>query len=176
MVHAKGQHAKRRWERREHHFRMDCLAYAERSDAVLRTAMPGNDGKNERERIGSRTSTDAMEYSAGTIGPRAAPPIREAHIYRRSTAVLAKGTRTRPRLSLRPCFLGRGLSVEWALPIPACPEVQRCTSRPGPSAEGLMPKAARERVANPRAAPPSPCNPACIRAASDEARFEPICN
>jgi len=104
------------------------------------------------------------------------PPMREAHIYQRSTAVLAKGTRSRPRLSLRPCFLGRGLSVEWALPIPACPEVQRCTSRPGPSAEGLMPKAARERVANPRAAPPSPCNPACIRAASDEARFEPICN
>jgi hypothetical protein len=26
VVHAEGQHAKRRWERRERHFRMDCLA------------------------------------------------------------------------------------------------------------------------------------------------------
>ena len=44
---------------------------------------------------------------------------------------------------------GRRTSIG-ALPVPACPEVQRCTSPPGHSA-GFMPKAARERVANPRA-------------------------
>src|SRR5215471_8225286 len=109
----------------------------------------GKERKEEKESEAERRQTQ-WSYLPGPSGP-AAPPIREAHIYRRSTAVLAKGTRSRPRLSLRPCFLGRGLSVEWVLPTPACPGVQRSTSRPGPSAEGSMPKAARERVASPRA-------------------------
>ena len=73
-------------------------------------------GKNEKNR--KQNADRRNEYLLGPLGP-AAPPIREAHIYRRSTAVLAKGTRSRPRLSLRPCFLGRGLSVEWVLPTPA---------------------------------------------------------
>ncbi|MFZ0149518.1 MAG: hypothetical protein WAM72_14500, partial [Xanthobacteraceae bacterium] len=34
---------------------------------------------------------------------------------------------------------------------PCLSQSSDCTSRPGPSAEGLMPKAARERVASPRA-------------------------
>jgi hypothetical protein len=36
-------------------------------------------------------------------------------------------------------------------PRPCLSQSSECTSRPGPSAEGLMPKAARERVASPRA-------------------------
>src|SRR5262249_29908376 len=89
--------------------------------AFASAALAMDDGKNERKRIGSRTPTDAMVVFCRALRPRPRLQIREAHIYRRSTAVLAKGTRSRPRLSLRPCFLGRGLSVEWALPTPACP-------------------------------------------------------
>src|SRR5262245_46555218 len=66
----------------------------------------GKERKEEKESEAERRQTQCSDLP-GLTGP-AAPPIREAHIYRRSTAVLAKGTRSRPRLSLRPCFLGRG--------------------------------------------------------------------
>jgi len=83
-------------------------------------------GNNERDgkKIGSRTPTDAIEYSAGTIGPSRACK-RQAHIYRRSTAVLS------PKESFiaRDAASGQaswdvedsGLSFERALPTPACP-------------------------------------------------------
>src|SRR5690242_9385491 len=65
--------------------------------------MSGNDeGKNERK-IGSRTPTDAIGILPDRTGP-AAPLSGEAHIYRRSTAVLAprslssQGTQPQARL------------------------------------------------------------------------------
>src|SRR6516162_7861972 len=57
-------------------------------------------------------------------------------------------------------------------PVPKSSDAPRAPvivlgSCPKPPASGLQIRAR---------APPSPRNPACIRAASDEARFEPICN
>jgi len=88
---------------------------------------PGNDERNERERtkikFGGETPTDA-----NVIMPcrRARPRLlRKAHDCRRSTAALAKGTfvvfgATSGQASWD--VANRfGLSVEWALPTPACP-------------------------------------------------------
>jgi hypothetical protein len=103
-------------------------------------------------------------------------PIRGAH----HLSAFHRGSRPEESFIARDsapgfCFLGRGLSVEWALPTPAYPSPAR-SSRPGHSAKGLMPNAARERVAKPRAgtalAPglrPAGRNP------SDWARFG-LCN
>jgi hypothetical protein len=83
---------------------------------------------------------------------RARPRLkREAHDCRRSTAVLvprslsSQGTQPQAMLpGTRPvCLTG--------FPRPCLSQSSDCTSRPGPSAEGLMPKAARERVASPPA-------------------------
>jgi hypothetical protein len=66
--------------------------------------------KNERKKFGGETPTDAIEYSAMPYGHGRARK-RQAHDCRRSTAVLApRGVFHRKGLSLRPCFLGPGLS------------------------------------------------------------------
>src|SRR5215469_4705886 len=81
---------------------------------------------------------------------------REAHIYRRSTAVLAprslssQGTQLQARLpgTWRRHVLRIPLSGRYPpLPVP----VQRATTRPSRSARGMMPKAAQARVASPPA-------------------------
>src|SRR5262249_18132002 len=87
-------------------------------EAFASAALAMDDGKNERKRIGGRTPTDAMVVFCRALRARPRLQIRRGHIYGLPPAVLARGTRSRPRLSLRPCFLGRGLSVEWALPPP----------------------------------------------------------
>jgi hypothetical protein len=89
----------------------------ERSDAVLRTAMPGHDEeKNGRTKKIRRRNADRRKTLLPWLRPR--PRLkREAHIYRRSTAVLAprsvssQGTQpqarlpgTRPRSSLSGCY------------------------------------------------------------------------
>jgi hypothetical protein len=134
VVHAELQQANARWEALDMlHCRMDCRIKS------------GNDeGKNERKGFGGETPTDARLFCRGIGHGRACK--RQAHIYRRSTAVLVP----RSLSSLGFCFLGRGLSVEWALPTPAYPSPAK-SSRPSRSVRGLMPNAARERVASPRA-------------------------
>jgi len=133
VVHAELQQANARWEALDMlHCRMDCRIKS------------GNDeGKNERKGFGGETPTDARLFCRGIGHGRACK--RQAHIYRRSTAVLVP----RSLSSLGFCFLGRGLSVEWALPTPAYPSPAK-SSRPSRSVRGLMPNAARERVASPR--------------------------
>jgi len=110
--------------------------------------------KNER-RIGSETPTDAIR-----ILPWLRPRPRLSAERRTSIGVPPRfssqgvfhlqGTRHQARLPatwrghvLRIPLSGRYLP----LPVP----VQRCTSRSGPSAGEMMPNAARERVARPRA-------------------------
>src|SRR5215470_7054228 len=63
-------------------------------EAFASAALAMDDGKNERKRIGSRTPTDAMVVFCRALRARPRLQIREAHIYRRSTAVLAKGTQS----------------------------------------------------------------------------------
>ena len=106
--------------------------------------------KNEREKFGGETPTDAISHSAVPYG-RGRACKRQAHDCRRSTAVLvprslsSQGTQPQAMLpGTRPvCLTG--------FPRPCLSQSSDCTSRPGPSAEGLMPKAARERVASPPA-------------------------
>jgi hypothetical protein len=108
---------------------------------------------------------------------RAAGPGRAPIGVRTSVGVPPRfspqGVFHRKELSLRPGFLGRGLSVERVLPAPACPLSPARTAHPGHSAEGLMPKAARERVASPPAgtatSPRDPALPAGPRPLLGEA-------
>ena len=95
---------------------------------------------------------------------RARPRLkREAHDCRRSTAVLAprslssQGTQPQAMLpGTRPvCLTG--------FPRPCLSQSSECTSRLSRNAEGLMPKAARERVASPRAGTAPPRTTACRR-------------
>jgi hypothetical protein len=111
-------------------------------------------GKNEK-RIGGETPTDARSSLPRLTGT-AAPLSGEAHIYRRSTAALAprslssQGTQHQARLpaTWRGHVLRIPLSGRYPpLPVP----VQRRTSRSGHNAGEMMPNAARERVASPRA-------------------------
>ncbi len=114
----------------------------------------------------------AMDPVAGKDrGGGAAALQSGAPASRRSTAVLAKGTARRPRLSVRPCFLGLGRSVRSctaaptggrrpcaaprALPAPEKQEpvpVQRSTSRAGHSAGRMMPKPPGSQGDEPRPA------------------------
>ena len=102
-------------------------------------------------------------------------------IYRRSTS----GSRPKE------CFIARDAAsghVSWdatnrvgpfrqaGVTRPDLSQSSECTSRPGPSAEGLMPKAARERLARPRAgtalAPHDGMPPPHVR----PGEFDPVCN
>ena len=127
----------------------------------FRCAPPGLRNK-ERKKI----SEAKRRQTQGRVLPRlagaaAAPTLtlprlrggngRGQHIYRRSTAVLAprslssQGTQPQAMLpGTRPlCMTG--------FPRPCLSQSSDCTSRPSRNARGLMPKAARERVAKPRA-------------------------
>src|SRR5205823_11656081 len=88
-------------------------------------------------------------------GP-AAPLNGEAHIYRRSTAVLAprslSSQGTQPQATLPGTWRRHVLRIPLSGRYPPLPvPVQRRTSHPSLSARGLMPKAARARVASPPA-------------------------
>ena len=127
-------------------------------------------GKNERtKRIGSRTPTNAMQLFAGPKSGPAAPgsPGAPLSAFHRGSR---QGARSRPRLSLRPRFLGRG-RLCWRV-------FRRCTSRRSRSATRLMPKAAREGVANPHAGTALARTPwpAGQSASESWARIEIICN
>src|ERR1700752_3833253 len=95
-----------------------------------------------------------MQYSAVLYGHGRAS-IREAHIYRRSTAALvprslsSQGTQHQAFTSWD--LAARvGLSVERALPAPTCPSPANKRA-PVVVPGGSCPNAARERVAKPRA-------------------------
>src|SRR5215472_6471196 len=79
---------------------------------------------NERKRFGGETPTDAMSILPW-LTATAAPQKREAHIYRRSTAVLSQGVFHRKGLSTRLSLPGTWrpvwLALERALPAPTCP-------------------------------------------------------
>ena len=124
----------------------------------------GTNGKERKKRFGGETPTDARFFCrAGGHGrcPHPNPPPlagggngRGQHIYRRSTAVLvprslsSQGTQHQAFASWD-VAARVGLSVERALPAPTCPSPAR-SSRPGRSAEGLMPNAARGADREPR--------------------------
>jgi hypothetical protein len=132
-----------------------------------------------KKKIGSRTPTEAKSSSA--VPERARPRLeREAHIYRRSTAVLAprsvssQGAQPQARLpgTWRPvvCSLS-------GFPRPCLSLSPARTAHPSRSARGLMPKAARVQVASPPAGTALAPRPgtAC-QATSVWARFEHVCN
>ena len=78
---------------------------------------------------------------------------RGALVYRRSTAALARGL-SPLSLSSRPGLLGRGrehVFARRALPAPSCPSPVEAPHAPAVVPESMMPKAARERGANPPA-------------------------
>ncbi len=124
------------------------------------------DGKNER-----KNSEAKRRQTQGRVLPRlagaAAAPTRTLprlrggngrgqHIYRRSTAVLAprslSSQGTQPQAMLPGTWRGHVLRIPLSGRYPPLPvPVQRRTSRSGPSAGEMMPNAARERVASPRA-------------------------
>src|SRR5689334_12115153 len=118
-------------------------------------------GKNERtkEKVGGETPTDARLFCRGSGHGR-------AWIARRTSIGVPprfspQGVFHRKGRSLRPGFLGRGLSVERVLPAPACPTVQRAPRAPVVVPRGLMPKTARARGASP------PAGTALARAAKE---------
>jgi hypothetical protein len=108
--------------------------------------------RNERERTKERKSEAKRRQTQWLLPCRRARPRtrRGAHGCRRSTAAFAKGT-----------FVVFGATSGQASWDVACPLSGRThprlflspasSSHPGHSAEGLMPKAARERVASPPA-------------------------
>src|SRR5215472_2516701 len=150
VVHAEEQQAKRRWKRR-----------ASVSSAWIAGSSPGNDERERTKEIRRRNADRRNEYSAVANGHGRACK-RQAHSYRRSTAVLVPRSLSSQGDSAPGfLFLGLGGQFGWPssgryppLPVP----VQRTQSRPGHSAEGLMPecrpgagcKAARGHRTRPR--------------------------
>src|SRR5215467_13299053 len=110
-------------------------------------------GKNERKKI-RRRNADRRKALLPCLTGTAAPQKREAHIYRRSTAVLvprsvsSQGTQHQAFASWD-VAARVSLSVERALPASTCPSPAR-PSRPGRSARRRQSHAARERFAMPR--------------------------
>jgi hypothetical protein len=98
------------------------------------------DGKNERKNIGGETPTDARSSSAAPCG-----------CGRRSTAVLAPRSLSSQGTQPQAMLPGTRPLRMTGFPRPCLSQSSDCTSRPSRSARGLMPKAARERVASPRA-------------------------
>jgi hypothetical protein len=106
----------------------------------------GTNGKERKRKIRRR---NADRRNALLPWRRARPRLQAAGAH---LSAFHRGSRPKESFIARDsalnfCFLGPGLSVECALPTPAYP-IPASRSRPGPSAEGLMPNAARERVAS----------------------------
>jgi hypothetical protein len=164
VVHAAVPQANARWKALfQRDFGMDCRIRS------------GNDEREERKKKYRRRNADRRKALLPCLTGTAAPGAPGAHL-----SAFHRGSRPKESFIARDsapgfCFLGRGLSVEWALPTPAYPSPAK-SSRPGRSAEGLMPNAAR-RVASPRAgAALAPGIRPAGRSPSDWARFEAIGN
>ena len=88
--------------------------------------VPSGLRKNERKAKSRKQNADRRNWYSAVASATAAPPDGEAHIYRRSTAVLvprslsSQGTQPQARLpgTRRDTFCA---SFERALPAPACP-------------------------------------------------------
>jgi hypothetical protein len=161
VVHAAVPQANARWKALfQRDFGMDCRIRS------------GNDEREERKKKYRRRNADRRKALLPCLTGTAAPGAPGAHL-----SAFHRGSRPKESFIARDsapgfCFLGRGLSVEWALPTPAYPSPAK-SSRPGRSAEGLMPNAARERVASPRAgAALAPDLRPAGRSPSDRARSE----
>jgi len=103
--------------------------------------------RKPRKKFGGETPTDAMGICRAL---RARPRLkREAHDCRRSTAVLAPRSLSSQGTQPQAMLPGTRPVRMTGFPRPCLSQSSECTSRPGHSAEGLMPKAARERVASP---------------------------
>ena len=161
--------------------RMDCRVFS--------PAMTKKERKNERN-IGGETPTDARSSSAAPCGCGRCPhpdppPLAGEGMGGGSTSIGVP-----PRFSSQGVFHRQGtqhqarLPATWRghvlriplsgryppLPVP----VQRRTSHSGRNAGGLMPNAARERVASPPAGSAlARRSPDCLRATTEyRARFE----
>src|SRR5580658_448745 len=112
---------------------MDCRVRGERSDAVLRTAMPGNDEGRKKETIeGSGTPTDAVfrvrtsgcGARHGEIGLRR-PAAAGALACRRSTDGSSLGTRHRQGAASGHASWDVGFSADpVVVPIPGAAPTQ----------------------------------------------------
>ena len=102
----------------------------------------------ERNSEAKRRQTQCVFCRALRARPRLK---REAHDCRRSTAGLTPRSLSSQGAQPQAMLPGTRPVCMTGFPRPCLSQSSDCTSRPGPSAEGLMPKAARERVAAPRA-------------------------
>ena len=170
VVHAEEQQAKRRWKRR-----------ASVSSAWIAGSSPGNDERERTKEIRRRNA----DRRNGRILPclRARPRLQAAGAH---LSAFHRGSRPKESFIARdsaPGFLFLGLGGQFGCPssgrYPPLPvPVQRTQSRPGHSAEGLMPKcrpgagckAARGHRTRPRdlGMPPRP--------RPKRARFGIVCN
>ena len=128
------------------------LRQANAGGSIRKRRFGTDDERNERERTNEEMS-EAKRRRTQSVLCRGVGHGR-AWIARRTSIGVpprfsSQGVFHRKGLSLRPGFLGRGLSFERALPAPACPS-PASSSRPSRT-RGLMPKAARARVASPPA-------------------------
>ncbi len=146
-----------RWSMLTQRARTPVEALCERSFGMDARVKPGHDEEKRKER---KASEAKRRQTQGRVLPRstgaAAPLSGEAHIYRRSTAVLAprslssQGTQHQARLPAT--RWGHVLRIPLSGRYPPLPvPVQRRTSRPSRNAREMMPNAARERIAKPRA-------------------------
>jgi hypothetical protein len=145
VVHAEFEQANARWEALG---RLNCGM-----DCRIKS------GNDERERTNERKIRRRNADRRKALLPcrRARPRLkREAHDCRRSTAALTP--RSLSSQGTQPQAMLPGTRPVWmtGFPRPCLSQSSECTSRPGPSAEGLTPEAARERVASPARAPHSP--------------------
>jgi hypothetical protein len=127
------------------------VRFASVTSAWIAGSSPANDEWKERKKKIRRRNADRRNFS---ILPcrRARPRLQAAGAH---LSAFHRGSRPKESFIARDsapgfCFLGLGLSVEWALPTPAYPSPANA-SRPSRSVRGLMPNAARERVASPPA-------------------------
>src|SRR3984957_9659027 len=148
---------------------MDCRIIGERSDAVLQTAMSGNDErKKARKRTGKRNAdrrvsnrphlTDAAACSSEHARLSAFHRGFSWRCRNISVQLQARLPGTRPLAhdpeKWTPVFRSDHAPLKsgfarWALPTPACPSPVAPTA--GHSAGGMIPKAARVRFARPPA-------------------------
>src|SRR5690349_24831378 len=110
VVHADVPQANARWKALfQRDFGMDCRIRS------------GNDEREERKKKYRRRTADRRKALLPCLTGTAAPGAPGAHL-----SAFHRGSRPKESFIARDsapgfCFLGRGLSVEWALPTPAYP-------------------------------------------------------
>jgi len=118
--------------------------------------VPSGLRKNERKAKSRKQNADRRNWYSAVASATAAPPDGEAHIYRRSTAVLvprslsSQGTKPQARLpgTRRDTFCA---SFERALPAPACPSPAKAPRAPVWCRRDDAQSRPRARVASPPA-------------------------